>query len=80
LNEINNNLSAEQIFTELAAKTACEPETAAPPDKPVIMLKRIGGTTYEVAVHFSKTSRENISGKISRLIKNEAAVRKAANE
>jgi len=34
--------------------------------------RRIGSTTYRVAVHFSKTSSESMNDKIVRLIKNEA--------
>ena len=33
--------------------------------------RRIGGTTYRVSVHMSKTSRETMSDKITRMIKNE---------
>lgn len=40
--------------------------------------RRIGNTTYNVSVHFSQTSRETMSDKIMRLIKNEAASGKAA--
>lgn len=40
--------------------------------EPIKMLKRIGSTTYEVSVHFSKTSKENMNDKILRLIRNEA--------
>ena len=47
-------------------------DTASQPDKPVIMLKRIGSTTYTVAVHFSETSKETMDDKIVRLIKREA--------
>jgi len=35
------------------------------------IIKKIGSTTYEVTVNFSKTSRENIKDKIMRLIKND---------
>ena len=35
------------------------------------IIKKIGSTTYEVAVIFSKTSRENMADKITRLIKND---------
>lgn len=42
--------------------------------------KRIGSTTYKVAVHFSKTSTESMNDKIVRLIKSEAANGKAAGE
>ena len=44
--------------------------------RPVTMLKRIGSTTYEVAIHFSATSKETVTDKIARLIKNEAAGRR----
>lgn len=33
--------------------------------------KEIGRTTYIVLVHFSKTSKENMSDKIKRMLKNE---------
>jgi len=48
--------------------------------RPVIMLKRIGSTTYEVSVHFSQTSKETVNDKIARLIKNETADIKAAGQ
>jgi len=35
------------------------------------IVKKIGATTYEVTVNFSKTSCENMSDKIIRLIKND---------
>ena len=34
-------------------------------------IKKIGGTTYEVVLHFSKTSNETINDKITRLIQRE---------
>ena len=34
---------------------------------------KIGNTTYEVYIHFSKTSTENMNDKILRLIKNDVA-------
>ena len=33
--------------------------------------EKIGATTYEVTVHFSKTSKETISDKIQRLIQHD---------
>lgn len=42
-------------------------------DEPVILLKRIGSTTYKVNIHFSKTSTESMADKVTRLIKREAA-------
>ncbi len=40
--------------------------------------RRIGNTTYNVTVHFSKTSRETMNDKILRLVRNDAALGKAA--
>jgi hypothetical protein len=34
-------------------------------------VKRIGNSTYRVKVHFSQTSKETISDKVLRLIRNE---------
>ncbi|MCL2853457.1 MAG: transposon-encoded TnpW family protein [Defluviitaleaceae bacterium] len=36
-----------------------------------IITKRIGNTTYKVAVYFSSTSKETLDKKIMRLIKND---------
>ena len=77
---MNKHLTSEQSFAEIAAHAAVIPETASQTDKPVIMLKRIGSTTYQVAVHFSKTSSENMNDKIVRLIKNEVAGGKAEGQ
>ena len=35
------------------------------------LVKKIGRTTYIVRVHFSKTSKETLSDKIKRMLKNE---------
>ncbi|XID93759.1 transposon-encoded TnpW family protein [Paenibacillaceae bacterium WGS1546] len=32
---------------------------------------KIGSTTYDVAIHFSKTSKENMNDKILRLVRND---------
>jgi hypothetical protein len=40
--------------------------------EPFIMRRNIRSTAYEVAVYFSKTSRETLTDKIRRLIRNEA--------
>ena len=39
--------------------------------EPVMLRKRIGSTTFTVAVHFSNTSEETIEDKILRLIERE---------
>ena len=40
--------------------------------KPAVLYKRVGSTTFEVAVHFSKTSTETMNDKILRLVKSDA--------
>ena len=65
------NKTPEQLFTEITANNAVAPEAVSPPDKPVIMLKRIGSTTYQVAVHFSTTSHETMNDKVTRIIRRE---------
>jgi len=62
----------------MTTNSADTPETVSASDKPAIMIKRIGSTTYQVSVHFSKTSKETITDKINRLIQNEAESGKAA--
>lgn len=39
--------------------------------EPPKFTKKIGKTTYEVTVHFSKTSKETMADKIKRLIQND---------
>ena len=39
--------------------------------KPLDLVKTIGKTTYRVRVHFSETSRETMSDKIKRMLRNE---------
>ena len=35
------------------------------------LVKKIGKTTYRVTIHFSATSRETMSDKIKRMLRNE---------
>ena len=77
---MNKNLTAKQELPEITAIDTPVTEidsVAVSPDKPTVMQKRIGSTTYQVSVHFSKTSTETIGDKISRLIQNEAESGKA---
>ena len=48
--------------------TSPAPDATRPPD----LVKSIGKTTYRVRVHFSETSRETMSDKIKRMLRNEA--------
>lgn len=43
--------------------------SSAPPAPDLV--KKIGKTTYRVKVHFSETSRETMSDKIKRMLRNE---------
>jgi len=47
--------------------------TVATSETPVTMQRRIGSTTYQIAVYPSKTSKETMHDKITRMIKNETA-------
>ena len=42
-------------------------------DSPTRFTMKIGGTTYEVLTHFSKTSTETLKDKVKRLILNDYA-------
>jgi len=48
-------------------KTTTTTAKAEQPD----FVKRIGNTTYKVNVHFSTTSKETMSDKIIRMLRNE---------
>ena len=44
-------------------------------EQPPTFTQKIGNTTYKVGVHFSKTSKESMTDKILRLIKNEGSIK-----
>lgn len=46
---------------------------AIQPNDATAMVRKIGKTTYKVRVHFSDTSRETMSDKIKRMLKNEVS-------
>ena len=46
-------------------------ENIAAQEDPPALIKRIGGMTYIVRVHFSTTSKEAFSDKVKRLLRNE---------
>jgi hypothetical protein len=39
------------------------------------MVTKLGNTTYEVNIHFSKTSKETMTDKVLRLIRNEVTTK-----
>ena len=47
------------------------PEDIAAQENPPALIKKIGGMTYIVRVHFSTTSKETFSDKVKRLLRNE---------
>ncbi|WP_274364794.1 transposon-encoded TnpW family protein [Paenibacillus thermotolerans] len=51
------------------------PDAVSPkPDLPAAARRlscKIGSTTYDVTIHFSKTSKENMNDKILRLVRND---------
>ena len=51
-------------------KTTTTTARAEQPD----LVKRIGKTTYRVKVHFNPNSRETMSDKIIRMLKNEPSI------
>lgn len=44
-------------------------------DEPIAMVRQIGKTTYRVRVHFNATSKENMSDKIKRMLRNEVRIK-----
>jgi len=58
------NTYPKQEFKDIAAI----PELVSLPNKPIMIIKRIGSTTYRLTVHFSRTSQETFSDKIARII------------
>ncbi len=46
-------------------------ENTAAQENPPALIKKIGGMTYIVRVHFSATSKETFSDKVKRLLRNE---------
>ena len=45
--------------------------TVQPEQNALVLVRKIGKTTYKVRVHFSTTSTETMSDKIKRMLKNE---------
>jgi hypothetical protein len=48
--------------------------------EPYRFTKRLGSTTFRVAVYFNPNTKETANDKIARLIRNEAALGKAVNQ
>jgi hypothetical protein len=50
------------------------------PQEPCRFTKRLGSTAYRVVVHFNPDTKDTAGEKIARLVRNEAAAGKAANQ
>jgi len=50
------------------------------PQEPYRFRKRLGSTTFLVAVHSSKTNTETANDKIARLIRHDATLRRVVNQ
>ena len=61
--------TAQQRHTQ----TSSQQRLQTSPQQPQKFIKQVGKNYYEVVVHFSDTSNENIGDKITRLIRNEVA-------
>ena len=75
---IGKNASQKNLEGGLLIETKITEQNAS--SEPQQFTKRIGKNYYEVVVHFSNTSKENISDKITRLIRNEVANRTAVGQ
>ena len=53
--------------TSKTSAPAAAPLTAKPD-----LVKNIGGTTFDIHIHFSETSRETFTDKVVRLIQNDS--------
>ena len=62
-------MSNEKVVDINAANSAV-PMTTQEDERPAL-VKKIGKTTYRVKIHFSTTSRETMSDKIERMLRNE---------
>ena len=54
--------------TRKTSTTAAASPLTAKPD----LVKNIGGTTFDIHIHFSETSRETFTDKVVRLIQNDS--------
>ena len=62
MNNENTNRAATAAASPLNVKEAPQPD----------LVKTIGGTTFDIHIHFSKTSRETFTDKVVRLIQNDS--------
>ena len=57
--------------TNRTSRTTVSPLTVTEAPQPDL-VKTIGGTTFDIHIHFSETSRETFTDKVVRLIQNDS--------
>ena len=57
---VNSTTRSDSVVPLIAQENECP-----------ALVKKIGKTTYRVQIHFSDTSRETMSDKIKRMLRNE---------
>ena len=67
----NGELAAALLSLPEKKREFSKTSTAAPLDVKPDLVKRIGNTTFDIHIHFSETSKETMSDKIKRMLKNE---------
>lgn len=60
-----NNDTTNRSTTEAASPLTVKEAT------PPALVKTIGGTTFDIHIHFSETSKETFTDKVLRLIQND---------
>ena len=63
---------SNETATNINATDSAAPLPVLGNEEPAL-VKKIGKTTYRVTIHFSTTSRETMSDKIKRMLRNEAS-------
>jgi hypothetical protein len=66
----NGGLSGKGAYIPMNNEKMNQNTTPTAEDAPAL-VKKIGRTTYIVRIHFSETSKETMSDKIKRMLRNE---------
>jgi hypothetical protein len=78
--EIFNTIKTKSQRKEPVAMNNVKHLTVKAPQEPCRYTRRLGSTTYHVAVHFNPDTKDTAGEKIARLIRHDAAMGKAANQ
>ena len=77
---MKQNTASHASQNELPPKNELQAPQNGLQQPPQQFTRRIGKNYYEVVVHFSNTSKENIGDKVTRLIRNEITNTKAVGQ